>query len=403
MTLENLYKTPWPWFGGKADAAPQVWEALGDVSHYVEPFAGSLAVLLRRPHVANRTYYSETVNDADGLLVNAWRSLQLSPDATADAASWPVSEADLHARHLALLRWRSERQLEHLMGDPAWHDPVMAGWWMWGQSCWIGSGWCSGDGAWTVGDDGRIVKRGKPGVRRKLPHLADNGQGAARPQLREEGVGRQLPHLADNGQGANHANTREEGVGRQLPHLANNGKGANHANTREPGVSLAYEYHPMTMPELRRWFAFLSARLRHVRILNGDWSRACTNGALKTLPVRQGDGVAGVFLDPPYADTAERMGSIYTHDDLQVAHAAREWAIKAGADPKLRIVFAGFDGEHGTAFTDAGWREVEWYKTGFLKGGMGNVGGTGNTQMTRDRLWLSPHCIADTGKESMFF
>ena len=355
MTMTNLYKTPWPWFGGKADAAPQVWEALGDVSHYVEPFAGSLAVLLRRPHVANRTYYSETVNDADGLLVNAWRSLQLSPDATAEAASWPVSEADLHARHLALLRWRSERQLEHLMGDPAWHDPVMAGWWMWGQSCWIGGGWCSGDGAWTVGDDGRIVKRGKPGVHRQRPHLGDNGQGAHTPAVREE------------------------------------------------GVSLAYEYHPMTMPELRRWFAFLSARLRHVRILNGDWSRACTNGALKTLPVRQGDGVAGVFLDPPYADTAERRKNIYAHDDLQVAHAAREWAIKAGADPKLRIVFAGFDGEHGTAFTDAGWREVEWFKTGFLKGGMGNVAGADATQQKRERLWLSPHCIADTGKESMFF
>ena len=254
------------------------------------------------------------------------------------------------------------------MGDPAWHDPVMAGWWMWGQSCWIGSGWCSGDGAWTVGDDGRIVKRGRPGVKRQLPFLTADGRGVNRPQAREEGVRRKLPFLSADGKGVNHPNTREE------------------------GVSLAYEYHPMTMPELRRWFAFLSARLRHVRILNGDWSRAVTNGALKTLPVRQGDGMAGVFLDPPYADTAERRVDIYTHDDLQVAHAAREWALKAGTDPKLRIVFAGFAGEHGTAFTDAGWREVEWFKTGFLKGGMGNVGGTGNTQMARERLWLSPHC-----------
>ena len=94
---------PFPWFGGKADAAPAVWEALGDVDHYVEPFAGSLAVLLRRPHEANRTYHSETVNDLDGLLCNAWRSIQRSPEATADAASWPVCEADKHARHLALL------------------------------------------------------------------------------------------------------------------------------------------------------------------------------------------------------------------------------------------------------------------------------------------------------------
>lgn len=39
---------PFPWFGGKARAAGRVWAALGDVGHYVEPFAGSLAVLLGR-------------------------------------------------------------------------------------------------------------------------------------------------------------------------------------------------------------------------------------------------------------------------------------------------------------------------------------------------------------------
>jgi hypothetical protein len=29
--LTQLHKTPFPWFGGKADAAVAVWEALGDV------------------------------------------------------------------------------------------------------------------------------------------------------------------------------------------------------------------------------------------------------------------------------------------------------------------------------------------------------------------------------------
>jgi len=231
--LINLEKTPWPWFGGKADAAPDVWAALGDVDHYVEPFAGSLAVLLRRPHEANRAYHSETVNDLDGLLVNAWRSMQMSPDAMADAASWPVSEADLHARHLALVRWREERQLEHLMGDPAFHDPVMAGWWAWGQSCWIGSGWCAGRGGWHVGADGRIEKRAKP-----------SPVGTSK---------RQLPHLTDNGRGVNH------GVDRKRPHLGDDGQGVNRPQAREAGVQVEHEYHPMTMPELRRWFLFLSA------------------------------------------------------------------------------------------------------------------------------------------------
>ena len=352
------------------------------MDHYVEPFAGSLAVLLRRPHPANRTYHSETVNDADGLLCNAWRSMQLSPDAMADAASWPVCEADMHARHLALLRWRGERQLEHLMGDPAWHDPVMAGWWAWGQSCWIGSGWCSGDGPWVVGDDGRIERR----------------RGAG-------GVSRKLPHVSDNGQGVNHAGTREPGVSRQLPHLSDNGQGVNHAGTREPGVG-DVEYHPMTMPELRRWFAFLSARLRHVRILNGDWSRVVTSGALKPLSVRKG-GVAGVFLDPPYSDAAGRDATLYAAEDLDVAHRAREWCAENGDDPSYRIVLAGYDGEHED-LAAAGWRPVEWYRAGFLRGGMANTGGTddgGNTatQQGKERLWLSPGCLgADPRQRTLF-
>ena len=343
MSIDCI-KAPFPWFGGKVDAAPDVWAALGDVEHYTEPFAGSLAVLLRRPHPCNRTYYSETVNDLDGLLANAWRSIQLSPDALADAASYPVAECDLHARHLALVRWRSERQLEHLMGDPAWHDPVMGGWWLWGQSAWIGSGWCSGRGSWVVGDDGRITK-GPNGVKRQLPHLTDNGQGVNRPQLREPGVG---------------------------------------------------EYHPMTMPELRRWMQFLSARLRHVRILNGDWKRAVTGGATRSLSVRHG-GTCGIFVDPPYSADAKRDNELYASEDIDVAHAVREWARERGKDADTRIVLAGFDGEHESLAAD-GWRAVEWFRTGFLKGGMAQQGardddGETTSQQHRERLWLSPHCL----------
>jgi hypothetical protein len=48
MTEQNL-KAPFPWFGGKIRAAHLIWPRFGDVPNYVEPFAGSLAVLLRRP------------------------------------------------------------------------------------------------------------------------------------------------------------------------------------------------------------------------------------------------------------------------------------------------------------------------------------------------------------------
>ena len=350
-------KTPFPWFGGKSAAAEAVWAALGDPAHYVEPFAGSLAALLRRPALANRAYYSETVNDLDGLLCNAWRSIALSPAETAEAASWPVSECDLHARHLALLRWKNGGAVPLLMGDPTYHDPVMAGWWLWGQSSWIGSGWCSGQGPWVVDDDGAFVKRPKTteaGVKRQLPHLSDDGRGVNRPQIREAGVG---------------------------------------------------DYHSMTMPELLRCFQYLSARLRHVRILCGSWTRACTSGAIKSLPVRSGNGFAGVFLDPPYVVTDNRAADLYSHDDGDnVAVAVREWCASNGDDPAYRIVLAGFDGEHDS-LCDIGWTAVEWFKSGYLTGGMANTSKTGAHQQKRERLWLSPHCVTEvevTPQTSLF-
>jgi hypothetical protein len=54
----------------------------------VEPFAGTLAVLLGRPTEPK----IETVNDLDVLISNFWRSLQHDPEALAAHADWPVNE-----------------------------------------------------------------------------------------------------------------------------------------------------------------------------------------------------------------------------------------------------------------------------------------------------------------------
>ena len=129
----NATKAPFPWFGGKSRAADVVWSLLGDVPHYVEPFAGSLAVLLNRPHEANRSYFSETVNDLDGFVCNAWRAIQWYPEEVARAASWPVCETDKQARQIACLRWCRGKTLDLLAGDATWCDPVIAGWWLCGS------------------------------------------------------------------------------------------------------------------------------------------------------------------------------------------------------------------------------------------------------------------------------
>lgn len=171
---------PFPYFGGKRRAAPLVWRALGDPAGYVEPFAGSAAVLLARPPFKGRRV--ETINDADGWLVNAWRAIQLSPHETAAHAAGPVTEIDYHAR----LAWLQERRTGDLVawleGDPEAHDPKAAGWWLYVVACGIGDPF--GPGPWRVID-------GKFTDTRKLPHLGDAGKG----------VNRTLPHLGDAGQG----------------------------------------------------------------------------------------------------------------------------------------------------------------------------------------------------------
>lgn len=128
--------------------ADEVWQYLGDVDHYIEPFFGSGAVLLNRPHSGRRT---ETVNDKDGFIANVWRALQFAPDEVAKWCDWPVNHADLSARKAALIRNES-RLLENLIADEKWFDPVMAGYWIWAASCWIGSGLTSGKGIHTIGE-----------------------------------------------------------------------------------------------------------------------------------------------------------------------------------------------------------------------------------------------------------
>lgn len=62
---------PFPYFGGKQTLAAQIVSHFPEHARYVEPFAGSLAVLLAKPP---ETY--EVVNDLDGRLVRFWQTLR---------------------------------------------------------------------------------------------------------------------------------------------------------------------------------------------------------------------------------------------------------------------------------------------------------------------------------------
>jgi site-specific DNA-adenine methylase len=320
-------KSPFPWFGGKSRVADLVWERFGDVQNYVEPFFGSGAVLLERPTEAG----IETVNDLDCMVANFWRALKNNPDAVADAADWPVNEVDQHARHL----WLSSQEefRERMKTEPDYYDAKIAGWWVWGQCSWIGSGWCS----------------------RQLQHLGDAGTG----------IHRKLPHLGNAGMGVN----------RQLPHLGNAGMGVNRQQEFvEDGEGIS-----QTRDALFRYMNDLAGRLRRVRVCCGDWSRVC--GPSPTVKL----GTTGVFLDPPYLDG--RTDAIYSTDSLTVAHEVREWAIAQGDDRKMRIALCGYEGEHQMPES---WECVEWK----ARGGYGSQGDNqARENSAKERIWFSPHCL----------
>jgi DNA adenine methylase len=170
VPLEPLF----PWFGGKSRAADIIWRRFGPVDNYVEPFFGSGAILFARPHEPG----IETINDKDRYVANFWRAVQADPDAVAEAANWPVNEADLEARHYWLVTEGAKR-LAELLTTPDGCDAKIAGWWVWGQCCWIGSGWCSGKGPWQATAEGWSLGNAGQGVNGQLPHLGDAGRGTS--------------------------------------------------------------------------------------------------------------------------------------------------------------------------------------------------------------------------------
>jgi len=144
--------------GGKSTIADQVWQALGNVKSYYEPFFGSGAVLLARPGYVPG-HHIETVCDIDGLLANAWRGLQFAPDEVARWCDWPVSHIDLNARRRRLIA-EKDGLVEKLTADDKYFDAELAGYWIWAASCWIGSGLTCLNARPQLADGGQGVHAG---------------------------------------------------------------------------------------------------------------------------------------------------------------------------------------------------------------------------------------------------
>jgi hypothetical protein len=236
-----------------------VWARLGSPAQYIEPFCGSAAVLLACPRPAAL----EVVCDGSGFIANFWRAVKHQPAAVAEWADYPVSHIDLGARHGWLMAQRDRIGAE--MQDPDWPgDAKVAGWWLWGQCCWIGSGWCDWFG--------------------KIPHASDAGRGV-------QAIG-QIPHASDAGMGV-------QAIGK-IPHAGNAGMGADALLTSCGRTAWA-------------WLHRIADRLERVRVVHGDWSR-CLNNHFG------GDDTA-VFLDPPYRSYEALYGKAGA-----VADAVEAWA-----------------------------------------------------------------------------
>jgi site-specific DNA-adenine methylase len=379
-------RAPFPYFGGKFRAAPQVWAAFGDPPNYVEPFAGSLAILLSRPTPAR----IETVNDLDAHLANFWRSVAAAPEDVARWADWPVNEVDLHARHRWLVYGEGAAEFrEKMRHDPELYDAKRAGWWVWGICQWIGSGWCS-EPEWTGRTNaGRRARGVHTADQEPRPSLAsENGirkrdtSGSAdwekRPVLAHSNrgvhlVSEQMPMLRGDSGAAGagiHASGR---VRNKLPYIGTGGQGV---TSRDK------------IDAILAWMLALQARLRRVRVCCGDWTRVLGRSATECI------GTTGIFLDPPYGGDAGRDPSLYTHDDLDVAAKVRAWAVEHGANPKLRIAYCSY----GEAPPPDGWQRVKWKAVGGYAASAGN-----HANAHRETIDFSPHCLPVEARQRSLF
>lgn len=399
-------------FGGKRRVADVVWRAFGDVPNYVEPFAGSLAVLLGRPHAAK----IETVNDRDRYLANFWRAVSADPLAVAQWADWPVNEADMHARHKWLVNQAEFRERMH--ADPDFFDVKIAGWWVWGLCMWIGGGWCVepnnhkhpkldgiGKGVHSQRGYDRVEEQNRPNLTngrgihargrracevdwKKRPELdgTSSGRGVHSDHAHETSSNsNQLPHISGDSHGNGIHSAAAYSPGRR-PRMSDGGNGVH-----LPSLGNDRGLNGVSAPPCVEWFFDLQRRLRRVRVACGDWKRVLGPSVLG-----KGKNVAGrrpcaVFLDPPYAFEF-RDPYLYAEDDATISAQVREWAIDHGDDPDLRIALCGYEGEHEmpSTWTCHAWKAARGYAA------------EDNDNRERERIWFSPHCLPLDSQRSLF-
>jgi hypothetical protein len=437
--MSSKLKFPAPWFGGKARVAPLVWSRLGDPANFIEPFCGSGAVLLGRPHrptietvndptgaltnawratdqlTGNPGAVAEVINDLDPYLVNVFRALRGDPDATAAWADRPVSELDLHAIHRWLVLGEGAAEFrERLRRDIDYFCPKRAGFWLFGICAWIGSGWCSVPDAENeqrpalrYGHDyagGGVHMEKIAGQDNRKPRI-DGGEGQYGHGV--HAAGEKRPKLAGGADGAGtlgtgvhqgkngvHGVAGDDGpeLSQQVPRL-----GARFAQADLPGVlnPIAGGTCAARRAWLLDWFGRLRDRLRTVRVCCGHWLRVCDS---ESVTVRL--GTTGLFLDAPYRHVLKsgkknRNDKLYANDSSQDVGALVDeviaYCLERGGDPRMRIAACCYEGEGYEVLAEHGWDCVAWASAG----GYGNRSEVGKANAKRERIYFSPACLRE--------
>ena len=436
-------KPPFPYYGGKANWAEEVWERLGAVDVYSEPFAGSLAVLLANEYPARR----EVVCDTDGHIANFWRAVQADPERVAWHADYPTIHQDLAARHQWLIRW-ALRNADNLTADAHWFDAKAAGWWVWGISLWIGGQWCTVQHDRMPFVDNKGGGRGVAKQRRslgKMPLIHDQigGSGVSkqrrslqdkRPMVDNRGGGagvskqrRSLqdkrPYVDDRGGGQGVSKQRRslqdkrpyvdargggQGVSKQrrslgqMPHdrvpkmsgwIGGSGVSKQrfnlserrpHVNPHLNGMGVSKQRSTIAASSsrgdrLQPFFFALCKRLENVIVLNRDWSSAVTPSVIGDT-ASCGDYARAVFLDPPYK-TDRRSSTLYSSDADGSSDdvATAAYAWAVEHGDRYRIAYCCHDGDFPVP---EGWESLV---KGFNSHRVGKAD-------TNDMIMFSPAC-----------
>ena len=333
---------PFPYNGGKRRSSDEFWHKVGTPDVYIEPFVGSMAVLLGAP----RPCKLEIVCDIDPFIVNFWRAMKQSPHDVARWADYPTYHHDLTARHHWLVNWMNNNAA--LLKQDEFCDIQVAGWWVWGISNWIGGGWC----IYTNPNDKRPMMQhtgNGAGVSANRFNLYDH-----RPSIDDRGGGRGVsvnrmnlhekrPYIRPSGGGRGVSAQRVEGIHEKRPFIRMHPGGI--------GVSAQrLDIDTRFIGDGSRLFSMfedISERIKNVKILYGDWKQVFEYQD----EIDQYDDVA-FFLDPPYL-TEERSSQLYVTDvtgnSSFVAQESYEWSREH--ENKYKIAYCSHEGD----FDFSGW------------------------------------------------